>query len=241
MTAPQLTKLFLRIFIVSIIVTAVVGIVTISIPRWQSDLDVKILLTTLTIAAASVCGLACGGCLSRGHMVLPLSGLVLTGVTAVLFLFGIWNETGSDNFWKTSLVLLFYAVACAHLSMLYMANLAGGYRWTYLIAFQLILGLSTLMAAGLLFEFFDSDSYWRLTGVIAILVAAVTLLVPVFHFLSRDKFAALQQAADPLLAVDNEIARLKNRITHLEAKRQMLLLQADEGKSGERQETQGAD
>jgi len=59
--------------------------------------------------------------------------------------------------------------------------------------------------------------------------------------LSRDKFAALQQAADPLLAVDNEIARLKNRITHLEAKRQMLLLQADEGKSGERQETQGAD
>jgi hypothetical protein len=239
MTAHQLTKLFLRLFILSIIVTAVIGIITISIPVKQGWYEIKILLTTLTIAAASICGLACGGCLSRGHMILPVSGLVLTGVTAVLFLIGLWSEIESEAFWKTSFVLLFYAVACAHLSMLYMANLAGGYRWSYLVAYQLVLGLATLLTAGIVFEFFKSEAYGRLVGVISILVAAVTLMIPVFHFFSRDKFAALQQAADPILAIDNEVARLKNRITQLEAKRQMLLNHADQASppAGESAET----
>jgi hypothetical protein len=223
MNASQLTKLFLRLFILSIIVTAVIGIVTISIPDSQGWYGLNILLTTLTIAGASVCGLACGGCLSRGHAILPLSGLFLTCVTAVLFLFGIWTESGSEIFWKTSLVLLFYAVACAHLSMLYMANLAGGYRWSYLIAYQLILGLATVLAAGLLFGFFEAEAYWRLTGVISILVAAITLMIPVFHFLSRDKIATLKAEADPLFVVEEKIARLKKQLIELENKRRLLL------------------
>lgn len=223
MNASRLAKLCLRIFIVSIVVTAVIGIAAISIPgslRWY---EIKILLTTLTIAAASVCGLASGGCLSRGHTILPVSGLVLTGITAVLFLVGIWSEPRAETFWKTSFVLLFYAVACAHLSMLYMANLAGSYRWSYLVAYQLILGLATLLAVGIVFEFIETEAYWRFTGVVSILVAAITLLIPVFHYLSRDIVAAAQAEADPLFAVEEQIARLKKQLIELENKRRMLL------------------
>ena len=68
-----------------------------------------------------------------------------------------------------------------------MANLAGSYRWAYLVAYQLILGLATLLTAGMVFELFNNEAYWRFTGVISILVAAITLMIPVFHRISREE------------------------------------------------------
>ena len=110
--------------------------------------------------------------------------------------------------------------------MLFMANLAGSYRWAYLVAYQLILGLATLLVAGLVFGFFDNEGYWRLTGVISILVAAITLMIPVFHRFSREEVAKQQAEVDPLFAVEEEIASLKKRLMALESKRQMLVVRA---------------
>jgi hypothetical protein len=112
--------------------------------------------------------------------------------------------------------------------MLFMANLAGAYRWAYLVAYQLILGLAALLTAGIVFELFDrNEAYWRFTGVISILVAAITLMIPVFHRMSRDEIAAQKAAIDPLFAVDEEIANLKKRLMVLEDKRRMLLGRAN--------------
>ena len=55
------------------------------------------------------------------------------------------------------------------------------------------------------------------------LVAAITLLIPVFHYMSRDHFAAAQAEADPLFVVEEEIARVKKRLIELENKRRVLL------------------
>jgi hypothetical protein len=107
--------------------------------------------------------------------------------------------------------------------MLFMANLAGGYRWAYMIAYQLVFGLATLLAAGVTFELFDGDRYWRATAGISILVAAITLLIPVFHYMSREVVAAAEAEADPLFAVEEEIARLKKQLLELESKRRILL------------------
>jgi cytochrome c oxidase subunit IV len=227
MSSQNLTKLCLRIFIASIVIAAVMGIVAIGVPSQNWELELRIFLTTATIAGASVCGLACGGCLTRGHRILPTAGLVLTGLSACLLLAGVWGRIESENYWKTTASLSFFAVACAHLSMLFMANLAGGYRWAYLVAYPLILGLATLLGAGLVFDFFDNQGYWRLTGVISILVAAITLMIPVFHRMSRDEIAVQQANADPLFAVDEEIASLKKRLIELENKRRVLLVKAD--------------
>jgi hypothetical protein len=224
MIAPHLTKWFLRIFIVSIIATALIGAVAIAIPQGGWLAEAKVLLTTATIAAASICGLACGGCLSRGHKVLPIAGLVLTAISAVLVLVGLWPEIDSVTYWKLTASLAIFAVACAHLSMLFMANLAGTFRWAYIIAYQLILGLAALLVAAIVFEIlFDNENYLRFTGVVSVLVAAITLLIPVFHYLSHDEFAAAKVEADPLFAVDEEIARLKKRLLELENKRRVLL------------------
>ncbi len=225
MNYQRLTKTFLYVFIASIVVAAMIGIAAIGIPSKNWEYESKVFLTTAIIAGASVCGLACGGCLTRGHKVLPTAGLVLTGLSAVLLLIGLWSEINSVLYWKTTVTFAFYAVACAHLSMLFMANLAGGYRWAYVVAYQLILGLATLLAAGVDFEFFNKggEGYWRLTGVVAILVAAVTLMIPVFHRLSREEIAAREAEADPLFAVESEIAAVKKRLIELENKRRILL------------------
>jgi hypothetical protein len=227
MDSQRLTKLFLRVFIASIVVAAVMGIIAIGVPSQNWELELRIFLTTATIAGASVCGLACGGCLTRGHRILPTAGLMLTGLSACLLLVGIWAEVNSEAYWKATASLSFFAVACAQLSMLFMANLAGGYRWAYLVAYQLILGLATLLTAGIVFEFFNEEAYWRFTGVISILVAAITLMIPVFHRFSRDEVAAQQAEADPLFAVDEEVASLKKRLVALESKRQVLLGRSD--------------
>src|SRR5262245_37463216 len=134
MDSKRLTKLSLRLFIVSIVATALVGIFAISVPTDNWDFELKIVLTTLTIAGASVCGLACGACLSRGHVVLPSCGLFLAVLGGVLSLFGIWavdwfrgnsNWEFWEGYWKLTFAISCFAVACAHLSMLFMANLAG--------------------------------------------------------------------------------------------------------------------
>jgi MFS family permease len=225
MNSQRLTKISLRAFIASVVVAAVMGIVAISIPTRNWDFEFKVFATTLIIAGASVCGLACGGCLTRGHRVLPSAGLGLTAISAVLLLIAAWAEPGGWWFWTTTFVASIYAVACAHLSMLFMAKLARGYRWAYIVAYQLILGLATLLSAGFLFNLFDrpGDDLWRLTGVLAILAGAISLLIPVFHYMSREQFAAEAAATDPVFAIDEEIARAKKRLIELENKRRMLL------------------
>lgn len=225
MDYPRLTKILLWLFIVSIVATALMGIVAIS-GVTQEWVERKVLLTTLVIAAACVCGLVCGGCVTRGHRILPVAGLALTSVAAAMLLAGIWTEFRSESYWKATAAASFFGVACAHLSMLLMASLARGYRWAYLIAYLLILGLAALMSVGFALELFEKqgyENYWRLCGVVAILAAAITLVIPAFHRFSREEVAARKAAADPLFAVDEEIARLKKQLLELESERRVLL------------------
>jgi hypothetical protein len=218
------TKIFLRLFVVSILATAIIGIFAIAKPGDIGWFEVKVLLTTGIIAGASLCGLSCGACLTRGRTILPIAGLVLTALAAFLLIVGTWGEFESEFYWKLTSSVSFFAVACAHLSMLFLANLAGVYRWAYLLAYQLILGLAALLAAGVFSEvLFDKESYVRFTGIVSVLVAAITLLIPVFHYMSRDQFAAAQAEADPLFVVEEEIARVKKRLIELENKRRVLL------------------
>jgi hypothetical protein len=231
MDSQRLVKVLLRLFIASIVATTLVGLYVIAIPSQDWEYEIKVLLTTATIAGASICGLACGGCMTRGRRVLPTIGLVLSVASAALAMFGIWAApwNGPSNwdfwevYWKCTAVVIFYAIACAHLSMLLMARLDGMYRWAYLVAYYLILGLATVLSFGVALEFFEQEGYWRLTGALSILVAAITLLVPVFHWLSHKAAEAQEAEVDQLFAVEEELARVKKRLIELENKRRILL------------------
>ena len=115
-----------------------------------------------------------------------------------------------------------FAVACAHLSLLSMARLADQFRWSLAAAYVVILGVATLIVVLILRERYDAGMF-QLLGVAAIVDAAITIVIPILHRLSRDEIsgaadttATAAPSASRVAEIDGEIARLRQRIAELE-------------------------
>jgi hypothetical protein len=218
-------KAFLYALIASVVLGALLGILTILSGRF-GWLEVRVLLTTVTVAGASICGLACGAYLStkRGK-ILPLTGIGLTLLAAGMLLAGIWGEIRSDGYWQVAASASVFAIACAHLSLLSMARLADQFLWSLAAAYVVILGVASLIVVLILRERYDAGMF-QLLGVAAIVDAAITIVIPILHRLSRDDVAGLAGAVPSTVAtaaspsrvadIDAEIARLRQRIAELE-------------------------
>jgi hypothetical protein len=160
------------------------------------ELQGRVLLTTLTITGASVCGLACGAYWETGrNRALPGMGIVLTLLGAGVVIFGIWYKTSTTNFWKIAASICLVAIATAHISLLSLARLAGRYRWALAAAYLLAYLLAALLIIAMFAESNNSDWFPRLIGVVSILLAAVSLVVPIFHRLSAADIRAQETIA----------------------------------------------
>ena len=188
-------RLALWFLIISVALSAVVGIIAIIVGKFGRT-EAQILLTTLTISAASICALACGALWESGRAkILPALGIVFAIADAALFIIGIWWETQSEGYWKFTASLGLIAVATAHSCLLSLARLAARFVWARIAAF---------IAAYLLAVFFiyiiyftpNGDAGVRIIGVISIILAALTILTPVFHRLSRGDLIAASSSAD---------------------------------------------
>jgi hypothetical protein len=177
-------KIALWFLIASVGASAVLGIVIV-LAGSLSDLQVRIILTTLTISAASICALACGALWEiRRKMLLPLGGALLASVTAVLFIIGIWARVSGDEFWKVAASAGLLAVATAHACLLGLARLAQRFVWTRAIAFVAVYVLAALFIY-LIYFTPKGDIFVRIIGATSIIVAALSILTPLFHRLSR--------------------------------------------------------
>jgi hypothetical protein len=223
-------RTFLYALIASIVLSAGLGILAILAGNW-GWLEIRVLLTTVTISAASICGLGCGAYLAvGGHRGLPMTGIALAIGAAALIIFGMWTEVTTEAYWKAAASLSVFAVACGHLSLLSMARLAEQFRWSLVTAYVVIFGVAALIVAMILGEP-RGEAMFRLLAVAAIIDAAITILVPVFHWMSRmhgaaamPAFAVAGDAAAADIdsrraAIDEEIAALKKRIAELERQR----------------------
>jgi hypothetical protein len=184
MNPKRIALLFL---IVSVVLSACVGIIAIIVGTFGRT-EVQILLTTLTISAASICALACGALWEAGRAKLfPLIGIALAIVDAVLFIIGIWLETWSEAYWKFSAAVGLVAVATAHACLLSLARLAWRFAWSRVAAFIAAYLLAVLFIYIIYFTP-KGDGVIRIIGVTSIVLAAMTILTPVFHRLSRGDF-----------------------------------------------------
>jgi hypothetical protein len=177
-------RIALWFLIASVALSAVVGIIAIVVGTF-GRIEAQILLTTVTISAASICGLACGALWESGRArLLPMLGIALAIFDAVLFIVGIWWESRSENYWKFSSSLGLIAVATAHVCLLAMAKLATRFVWSRIGAYIAAYVLAFLF---IYIIYFDpkGDAGIRVIGVTSIVLAALTILTPVFHRLSR--------------------------------------------------------
>ncbi len=189
-------KAFLYCLLISIGICAFVGIMAIlsgSFGWFQA----RILLSTVTLGAASICGLACGVYLSsRQAKVLPVAGIILTFISGGMILAGIWMEPRSESYWKVAASTAIFAIACGHLALLSMARLEDWFRWSLTTAYIIIFGVASLMVLLILFEVHETI-HFQLLGVAAILDVMITISIPIFHRLSKPGLAQTDNPCQP--------------------------------------------
>ena len=175
--------------IVSVVLSAISGIIALVSGNF-GDIQARIILTTLTISAASLCALACGALWELGQVkTLPLIGIALAIITAAIFIFGIWAKISNEEYWKAGASIGIVATATAHICLLSLAKLAKRFAWSRVAAFV----AAYLLAALLIYVIYaipDGDTLVRIIGVNSIVLAALTILTPVFHRLSRGDLSA---------------------------------------------------
>ena len=208
----NIRKAFLYLLIASVAVSAVIGIAVMIIGDF-GEFETRILLTTLTITVTSILGLACGACLEAGRLrLIPLAGIGLALISAGFWMVMIWaDHVDNDIFARFVISVTLLAAACSHISLLSLARLDPRFRWSRWVVHLAVWSLSALILACVWFKI-DPSQYAiaRAMGVLSIVIGALTVVTPVFHKLSRP---------DSIDAIDAEIAKLRERIAELEAKR----------------------
>lgn len=209
-------KIFLYLLIGSVVLSAVIGIGVLLFGDF-GNFEVRVMMTTLTVTAASILGLACGAYLETGRArVMPVTGIVLSAISAFLTFFIIWNiADNSEIFIKVTATITLIAVSCAHLSLLSLARLDNRFAWSRTAAFVFVGILDTILLWLMWFEpEGSSDLVSRIIGILSILIASITVMTPVLHKLSHDE--------NKIEAIDAEIAQLRTRIEELERTRDRL-------------------
>ncbi len=180
--------------IVSVVLSALIGIIAI-VSGTFGDIQARIILTTLTISAASLCALACGALWESGRAkALPMAGIALATVTAAVFIFAIWAKISNEEFWKFAASVGLIAVATAHACLLSLATLASRFAWSRVAAFVSVY-LLALEFIYVIYATPKGDTFIRIIGVTSIVAAALTILTPVFHRLSRGDLDAVRAGA----------------------------------------------
>ena len=96
------------------------------------DVEVKILLTSLCVSAASILSMSSAVAWEQRKLDwLPRAGIALALLACVGVIAGLWIEVDSDEYWKTMVSLGLAAVAVAHACLLSLARLAPAYRWSF--------------------------------------------------------------------------------------------------------------
>src|SRR5436190_23321153 len=209
----QPKRIFLYLLIGSVAISAVVAIGVVLFGNF-GNFEVRVMMTTLTVTVTSILGLACGAYLeSRRGRAVPIAGIALSIAAALMTFLIIWNiYDRSETFIKATGSVTLLALCCSHLSLLSLARLDKRFAWSQILAF----GAVWLLAAILLYLMWfepegDSDLIFRAIGVLSILIAAVTVMTPVFHRLSAK--------VDGVAAIDAEIEELRKRIDELKKKK----------------------
>src|SRR5688572_28658985 len=95
-------KIALWFLIVSVALSAALGIVAILSGKF-GDFEGRVILTTITISAASICALAAGALFeSRTARTLPGLAVAFAVFAASLIIIGVWGRISGDEYWKST-------------------------------------------------------------------------------------------------------------------------------------------
>ena len=171
---------FFKIILVLVAVNAAIGIYAL-VGGELGDTGGKILGTSLLTTMAAVLALVCAPAASAGRAWWwPKIGMLTAAIASALFIFAVWAEPFED-FFKIAGTVLVIAVTAALISLLSAWPGSGKLVWVRSAATILsVIGGAMVITA----TWFEGDlpgGYWRLFGVVMVLLAAAAIATPVVH------------------------------------------------------------
>lgn len=145
------------------------------------DTEGKVLGTSLLVTAAAVVALASAVALESGRLgLLPYVGVGAAISGFGMLVVGVWAELDVDPYLRLAITFVVASLACGYMGLIGLARLPGRQQWTVAAAYTLA-GLSAGMIIAALWIEPPSGVYWRVGGVVFILLAAATVTVPILH------------------------------------------------------------
>ncbi|MEO0794907.1 MAG: hypothetical protein AAFX93_07090 [Verrucomicrobiota bacterium] len=183
MNINKIRSIFLWLFIGFLSLTALIGIASVLIGEW-SETQLKVLATTFSISAASVCAMACAAFIEkRKRGDIGGIGVALNFIAASALIVGVWAEMDGEMFWKSTLSAIVLALSFTHACLMHLPTLATAYRWTQAVVVVLI----SILGVMILYVFWaevDAENYFRLLAVVSIITVLFTLVIPILAKIS---------------------------------------------------------
>ena len=178
MSSLEAKRLFLKLFAGFLLLTAVLAIF--SVLRGEfGQFQVKVLITTFSISAASICSMSCAAFIEkRKQKGLGFLGIVLSIQAAAFACGGFWMGVSNGNYWRTTITLVVVSAGFAHAFLLSLPDLEPKYRWAQKVA----AGLIAVLAIQIIVSFWgeiENENHYRFLAAVSILVVLMTLVVPI--------------------------------------------------------------
>ena len=194
-TLKGVRRIAVVFIIVSLSITALVGIVTLLTASF-GEVQAKVLLTTLLMAGFSITALCHLAVVGRALQIVGYLGIAASALAFFMGAYLIWSSWNNwseswETILKTFAVLGVLAISFAHANLLLL--LAGRRNPFIRTSLFITVGLIGLLAALIIVPIVtngeipgENELYWRFLGVVAILDVLGTIVLPVVNRFARD-------------------------------------------------------
>ncbi|MES2621681.1 MAG: hypothetical protein V4615_12595 [Bacteroidota bacterium] len=177
----EIKKLFLRIVIVSLILSGLLGIFIFLFGEFK-ETEVKLLLTTLSLGGCSLTGLCCATIYPLAKFkVFSVIGILTAGLCFIITMLNVWGDFKNiEDTWKLLLSLIVLSVTFSHISLLLNIRPANHLVESVITVTIVIVSTVAVMLLTLIFAEFDNwEWFYRLLGSFAILdvLGSIVILI----------------------------------------------------------------
>lgn len=159
----------------------------------------------------------------RGARIVPILGVIATLIASAYMILMIWDFRSDNQLTeKIAMTAWTMALTCFYLSLVLLIRLKERFEWSRTAVTIVAWAAFALGAYIIWFEPQGKPiAEWigRAGIIISIFIAALTVLIPIFHFIDRPEKLV---GANAIEEIDAEIERLRGEIERLEAKKASL-------------------
>lgn len=184
----NIKKYFLRSLLIALALSAGVGIVIFLIGEF-GDVEVRLLITTLSIGGFSLTGLCSSTLLERPNFRnFSIVGMIVSVTSFALTILTIWELLNLDVVWKLMIISMIVTVALSHASLLLLLNpINKEVRRTREFTMLTIAIVGLMLINSTITEFSEGELYFRFLGVFAILNVLGTIATPILNKTTSNK------------------------------------------------------